>query len=220
MSKQLNQYKEGLTRVSSLLALYEKLAKENRDKDARATDILRAAVVLLHASEEDYLRNVLIQWYPVKADPAALKEVPLAGTTGREAKFTFDKLASFRGETVDELIDKSVREYFSKISFNSYTEIVGRLRKLQIEVKSYERQSDIDALIARRHKIVHEVDLTTDNSGKTKTAPIRAAQVRTWVECSQSLIEQIDSQIDAWESNLDGLKSQDLISNERPILYQ
>lgn len=198
MTKWLDQYEEGLIRVSSLIALYEKVPKDNRGKNARATDILRASVVLLHASEEDYLRNILVQWYPFKADKTALKEVPLAGTSGREAKFTFDKLAEFKGKTVDGLIEESICQFFSKVSFNSYSDIASRLNKIHINLVSYERAKDINALIERRHKIVHEADLQTKN-GKTQTSPINAPQVRTWMECSQSLIGVIDSQVAVWE---------------------
>ena len=53
-----NRLKDNLSRVDSLLALYEILQKEearrlvSTKQDARSADILRAAVVLLHGSQE------------------------------------------------------------------------------------------------------------------------------------------------------------------------
>lgn len=203
MTAEKSQFDEGVKRVSSLLALYENLQKEGStrtSKEKRPTDILRAALVLLHSAEEDYFRNILIHWYPLKADPKALSEVSLAGSDGRTSKYTFDRFASFSGKTVDEVISASVREHFSRMSFNSYKDIDSRLKKIGVSLSAYERQADIDTLIQRRHKVVHEVDLVEDKSGgKSRTRPINLAQVRTWMECSMSLVQTIDEQVSAWE---------------------
>lgn len=203
MTIEKSQYDEGINRVSSLLALYENLQKEGlarKSKEMRPTDILRAAIVLLHASEEDYFRNILVRWYPLKADQKAMSEISLAGSDGRVSKYSFDRFAQFSGKTVDEVIAQSVQEHFSKMSFNSYKDIDGRLKKINIQLDSFQRKSDIDTLIKRRHKIVHEVDLIRDAStGKRRTNQIKSYQVRTWMECSMSLIQVIDEQVSAWE---------------------
>ena len=204
MSVEKNQYDEGVSRVSSLLALYENLQKEGsirKSKEIRPTDILRAALVLLHSAEEDYFRNILVHWYPLKADSKAMSEVSLAGSDGRTSKYSFDRFASFSGKTVDEVISESVREHFSRMSFNSYKDIDSRLKKIGISLAAFQRQADIDKLIQRRHKVVHEVDLVRDaSSGKRQTRSIKSAQVRTWMECSMSLVQMIDDQVSAWES--------------------
>lgn len=201
MSKYFEQYNQGVDRVSGLLALYEKLADRNMAKangSVRPSDILRAAVVFLHSAEEDYFRNILIRWYPEKADSKALQEIPLAGTTGRSQKYSFDQIACFRGQTIDELVIESVKQFFSKASFNSYGEIVSRLAKIQIDCSAYDRAADIDAFISRRHKIVHEVDLVPGKNHPT-TKPISASQVRTWVECSMAFVKLIDAQVSSWD---------------------
>lgn len=161
MTVEKNQFDEGVNRVSSLLALYDSLQIEGSartSKEKRPTDILRAALVLLHSAEEDYFRNILIHWYPIKADSKALSEVSLAGSDGRTSKYSFDRFASFSGKTVDEVISESVREHFSRMSFNSYKDIDSRLKKIGLSLGAYKRQAEIDALIQRRHKVVHEVD--------------------------------------------------------------
>ncbi len=161
---------------------------------------MRAALVLLHSAEEDYFRNILIHWYPIKADSKALSEVSLAGSDGRTSKYSFDRFASFSGKTVDEVISESVREHFSRMSFNSYKDIDSRLKKIGLSLGAYKRQAEIDALIQRRHKVVHEVDLMQDeSSGKSRTRPIKSAQVRIWMECSMGLVQTIDEQVSAWE---------------------
>lgn len=203
MTLEKNQFDEGVNRVSSLLALYDSLQIEGStrtSKEKRPTDILRAALVLLHSAEEDYFRNILIHWYPLKAESKAMSEVSLAGSDGRTSKYTFDRFASFSGKTVDEVISESVREHFSRMSFNSYKDIDSRLKKIGLSLGAYGRQAEIDALIQRRHKVVHEVDLVQDeSSGKSRTRPIKSAQVRTWMECSMSLVQTIDEQVSAWE---------------------
>ncbi len=199
MTEQLDQYNKNLVRVNGLISLYKPLKKKS-NKQGRPSDILRAAVVFLHAAEEDYLRNTLIHWYPSKADREALKEVPLAGTEGRSAKYSFDVLSAFRGITVDELVRDSIKQYFSKISFNSYGDIVSKLGKIKIDLSSFEYGSEIDSLITRRHKIVHEVDLLQrDNKSEDRTRPIKEEQVEGWLERSQCLVKLIDSQVSVWE---------------------
>lgn len=203
MTVEKNQFDEGVNRVSSLLALYDSLQIEGSartSKEKRPTDILRAALVLLHSAEEDCFRNILIHWYPIKADSKALSEVSLAGSDGRTSKYSFDRFASFSGKTVDEVISESVREHFSRMSFNSYKDIDSRLKKIGLSLGAYKRQAEIDALIQRRHKVVHEVDLMQDeSSGKSRTRPIKSAQVRIWMECSMDLVQTIDEQVSAWE---------------------
>lgn len=201
-TKRYERLLSNLKRVDSLLALHDILSKEAadsvaKDKEARSADILRAAVVLIHGSEEDYVRGVLSEWLIRKGDPSNIADVPLAGEGKKRAtKFSLRSLLSFADIGVDDLIQKSIDEYFSLVSFNSYSEIASQLGRIKIDLSAFKRQDQIEKLIFRRHKIVHEVDIDSKN-GRAKS--INAATVRSWKEAVASMLEIVDKQIEAWE---------------------
>jgi hypothetical protein len=73
---------------------------------------LRAVVVLLHASLEDALREIVRLKLP-KCPTEVLDEVPLVGasSTGQPRKFRLGELSRHQGKTVDELIQESIDEF-------------------------------------------------------------------------------------------------------------
>jgi len=80
------RFRANLARVDDLIDLYETIALVVPGKKlTKASDILRAAVVLLHATLKDLLRS-LAGWKLPASPAASLRQVPLAGTD-RE-KFT------------------------------------------------------------------------------------------------------------------------------------
>ena len=201
-TKRYERLLNNLKRVDSLLALHEILSDKMaddvaKDKEARSADILRAAVVLIHGSEEDYVRGALSEWLIKKSDPSCIADVPLAGECKKRAsKFSLRSLLPFADMEVDELIQKSIEEYFSLTSFNDYSEIVSQLGKIKIDLSTFKRQDQIEKLILRRHKIVHEVDIDP-NSGHANS--INAVTVRSWKEAVATMLEIVDKQIEAWE---------------------
>ena len=105
-----NRLKDNLSRVDSLLALYEILQKGearrlvSSKQDVRSADILRAAVVLLHGSQEDYVRGMLSDWLFDRADLKELEGISLLGSAQKRAqKFTLRDLAQYKNEQVSDL---------------------------------------------------------------------------------------------------------------------
>ena len=134
-----NRLKDNLSRVDSLLALYEILQKEearrlvSSKQDARSADILRAAVVLLHGSQEDYVRGMLSDWLFDRADSRELEGISLRGSAQKRAqKFTLRDLAQYKNEQVSDLIQSSIESQLSLVSFNQYSEICSWLSKIGI----------------------------------------------------------------------------------------
>ena len=200
-----NRLKDNLSRVDSLLALYEILQKEearrlvSSKQDARSADILRAAVVLLHGSQEDYVRGMLSDWLFDRADSRELEGISLLGSAQKRAqKFTLRDLAQYKNEQVSDLIQSSIESQLSLVSFNQYSEICSWLSKIGISLTRFKNQSLIDNLIKRRHKIVHEVDLNK-KSGKTES--IKASTVRSWREAVENMLRIVDEQIEGWDAS-------------------
>jgi hypothetical protein len=75
-----DNFNENLARVESLVSTYESHpeAQGRGRKSAEVLDILRAAVVFLHASLEDALRSVARWKLPSAASPV-LDQIPLIG---------------------------------------------------------------------------------------------------------------------------------------------
>lgn len=104
----LARLESNLGRVSNLVELYDIVSGNGQGRrDVHATDILRAATVLLHASLEDVFRS-LATWKFPSAGEEVLNGVPLVGLSehGQPAKFFLGKLASHRAKTVQQLIDE------------------------------------------------------------------------------------------------------------------
>ena len=153
--------------------------------EAAAQDVLRAAVVLIHAYLEDFLRTVAGILLPV-AGEATLNSIPLAGLDGRPEKFPLGKLVRHRDKLVEEVLRMSVMEYLDRSTFNSTDEIAQLLDKLGFQVADHNQQfAAIGAMIQRRHQIVHRADrVKTPGSGKYTLQPIEAGEVLAWLRAT------------------------------------
>lgn len=112
-----NAFSRSMERVDYLLSLYRREAGSGSSgrRTVPATDILRAATVLLHAAVEDLLRNIA-SWCIGKDSPAeVLDRIPLLGTTcgGEAKKVWLSALVSHSGMTVEDLISTSVRAHYA-----------------------------------------------------------------------------------------------------------
>lgn len=201
MSAYKENFDKNLERVRSLNSLYTKLKKENLQdsKDFRLTDILRAEIVLLHSSFEEYFRSVLIEWIPIKASDETLKEFPISLKAGKKSEKIFlDDLAHYRGKTIDEIIQESVLETMQLKSFNNEGEIRSWCSKIGITLENFNGMHEIDAAVHRRHKIVHEAD-TNRNANSERLQPIYPGTITPWIKAYEELVDLIDNITMEWE---------------------
>jgi hypothetical protein len=143
-----------------------KLGFSNIDslKPCRA-DILRTVVVFLHATFEDLLRTMARQRIAV-ANSQVLDSIPLVGTSrsGRAEKFHLGALNAHRGKTVDQLIQESVENYLDRESFASCHDVEEVLTQMGLDTAPFKPYyADLDQMMKRRHRIVHEADLPSPN---------------------------------------------------------
>ena len=156
------KFKRNLQRTRNLADAYDKIRPGGRGrKSVKDTDILRASIVFLHASLEEVIRDLLVQRLP-DAEPQHLDKVSLSGKSvgGNPAKFFLGELAAFKGKTVDEVIEDSVRKQMNQSSFNDVEDIISRLRQVNInyEDEPIKVLSSVGNTIKRRHNIVHQAD--------------------------------------------------------------
>jgi hypothetical protein len=150
------------------------------DKEAQA-EILRAVVVLNHAYLEDFLRNLALSRLPI-ASEETLNRIPLVGSAGRAEKFLLGKLAEHRGKKIDDVIRESVSAHLERSTFNSVTEIMSLLQSVNIKLPRLEDEDTpsrmlpklpiaddtlaaLDAMMKRRHHIVHRADKEKTGDG-------------------------------------------------------
>jgi hypothetical protein len=175
------RHHDQVTRMFALLTFQLKHPPESAEV---AQDVLRAAVVLVHATLEDFLRTIALQLVP-SLDEKFLNQVPLAESSdsGRAEKFLLGKLTNFRGNTVNEVLEKSVRKYLARSNFNNVDEIAAFLRSLEIEIDVETKAvfPALQALMERRHQIVHRGDrLESEQTALGPLCPITADQVIAW----------------------------------------
>jgi hypothetical protein len=176
---------QNLSRVESLITTYESHpdAKGRGRKTAEVLDILRAAVVLLHASLEDLLRGVAA-WKLPAAGKDVLDGIPIVGV-GSNKKVLLGDLAQHRGKKVEELIHSSIEAYLSRSTYNNTGDIADLLKSVDVDVANVNaRFKGLGQIMERRHQIVHRADrqLRVTGSGDHEVRAINKIQVRAWVE--------------------------------------
>lgn len=181
--------KENLARVESLVSTYESHpdAQGRGRKDAAVLDILRAAVVLLHASLEDVLRGVAAWKLPV-APKAVVDDIPLIGAPSATKRLPLGDLAAHRGKSIDSLIEASVESYLQRSNYNNTGEIAKLMDGVGIDISKVNgRFADLEDMMQRRHQIVHRADRKSQvsGSGDHTVRAINKHTVRTWAAAVQ-----------------------------------
>lgn len=173
---------ENMQRVGRLIGAF----------DGGGDDVLRSAVVFLHATQEDVLRSIAAVLLPY-ASEAVLNRVPMIGTPGaRPDKFFLGRLSTHREKTVAEVIAASVQEYLRHTTFNNVTEIAELLRSLNFFVEPMEVLfPQLEALMRRRHQIVHRADRGENG----EVVPITREQVVDWSEAVIKFISTVEAQM-------------------------
>jgi hypothetical protein len=189
---------ENLGRVDNLVSLYGEPTPGRRK--VHDTDLLRAALVLLHASMEDYLRSLLL-WKIGEFDEEALNKYGFPNGTKRPpTKITLGELSAHRGKTVDDLIEDAVKSHLEEFqSFNDLGEVKRALKQCGIgheEVEDF-NFGELPAMISRRHNIVHKADRNdaAGGQGNHKTKSISKPTVVNYVQAVKELRDFVTGEL-------------------------
>lgn len=152
---------DNLSRVRSLLGLYEKSSQSNIGSDEERSELLRAAVVLLHSSIEEIVRNLFVDRLP-NASTETLNDLTYSeyGPTNRSKGVLLgDLLRNHGGRLVDNVIIDAINSYVDRLNINNAEQLISLLRKVQIDSTPLEPLlNDIEKMMKRRHQIVHQMD--------------------------------------------------------------
>ena len=182
-------FRRNMGRIMQLLALHGLLSRGETSLPAgQWPDLLRAAVMLLHATLEDLLRSVAEAKMP-SASPRAFERIPFALTDKNREKLTLAELAEFRGKSVDAVIAESINKYLETATYNNVGDIVRALDILEVKVTiPGELKSKLTAMIVRRHNIAHRADLSRpDEDGARTDQPISYSLVYEWAASVDNL---------------------------------
>ena len=190
--------KEKTKRVIRLVeASVTNLESEESTKSAKtevAEDVLRLAVVFIHAMLEDFLRTLAIGLLP-SLDERFLDQVALPGQSRpRAEKFSLGRLANFRGKTVDELIVIAVEKHLETSNFNNTSDIAKFLSALGLQITSAISDTfpDLAKLLGRRHQIVHRGDhLESQNATLGPLRDIAASDLVKWLTSLTEFISAV-----------------------------
>ncbi|MFC1975960.1 HEPN domain-containing protein [Chloroflexota bacterium] len=195
LSLTLSGFEDNLARVKNLLAIYSVIEREGWQKEGiEKTDILRSATIFLHATLEEFLRGIALWKWP-DSDEEILNRVPLIGFDkyGQPQKFQLGKLAKHREKEVQRLITESVENYVNQwVNFSNTSQIDEHLKSVGVEVdeKIKEFYDDLDELIGRRHKIVHQAD-RKEGFGRYGTDSIELSDVERWVDVVGEFVSSV-----------------------------
>ncbi len=187
--------------VSNMLSRYEEAAKlghvQQMERPPDPLEILRAAIVFLHASLEDVLRSIAAK-HVSRSNPGLLKDVPFLDSGIRPNKITLAGLLQYQGETIEGLINKSVNQWLEHRSFNDCNDIAAFLQRIGIDSTPCNSEfATLDEMIKRRHKIVHNADCRDvyDESKHPTLESIDKGTLGMWRESVQTFVVQVMHQL-------------------------
>lgn len=198
----LDDVLDNLLRVAHLLTLYKTLQEKEEFSELSATnDILRISVVFVHSTLEEFLRRLAIDLLP-NASEKALNKIPLNTEAVRAEKFMLGNLAKFKQNTVEEVIKKSVINYYERSNFNNIDEISTLFSDLGLDVtKVRVYLPKLEELMKRRHFIVHRGDkMRKPHESLAPLSPITSKEVNEWLNIVTKFCGDVFE--DAIEKNL------------------
>lgn len=129
--------RENMRRVGNLIYIYEQIEEKEIGEQKERSDILRAAVVLMHASIEEIVRNLFVDRLP-NAKVEALNELayPPYGA-GNRAKGVFlgDLLKNHGGRFVENVIIDAIHAHVDVLNINNSDQLVANLKKVSIKTE-------------------------------------------------------------------------------------
>lgn len=190
---------DNIERVKNLVKLYGKIKTPGSGRAGTlTTDILRSAVVLLHASVEDFLRSLARWRLPELGDKEALDDIPLLIDQSKKPhKITLGELVDYRNLRVNDVIKGSVKKYLERSNYSDTKQISSLLESIDIEVEKVNGTFNmLSNMILRRHKIVHEADKNkVPGSGNHETESIKKNEVNSWINAVEIFVAQVLGEI-------------------------
>lgn len=175
---------ENLERVRHLVSIYESRGTDEKSRGKHDADLLRAAVVLLHAALEDFVRSLVAWKLPISAPETIGKsrlQVPL------------EQILSKRDQSVDSIVRETIDELLSRRTYNNKDDVANALKSIGLETSKL-KIAELEVAMTRRHKIVHRADRGSEHES-AKINSIQASFVLKWIsnvdEFTRVVLQQV-----------------------------
>jgi RiboL-PSP-HEPN len=191
---------ENMKRVETIIGLHAKVDKADIGTENERSELLRAAVVFLHSSIEEVVRNLFVEFLP-KGDTKTLNELSYFGNglTDRSKGVLFgDLLKNHSGRFVENVIIDCINAHVDRLNINNSEQLVSQLKKVKIDTDTLSPfLDDLDQLMRRRHQIVHQMDRDDKLDPMSRAVTkIDAKTVKKWFGSVLRFNKQIILQLD------------------------
>lgn len=199
ITKLFSEFEKNASRVKNLVRLYNQpgIGQGSGRKQDLASDLLRAAVVLLHATLETYLRGIC----KLNASNASKNFLNKVGFYVKQERDRTDKiqlgdLQNLKSMSIGMLMEIMIQRHMDeKQAFSDWDRMIIVLLGVGVKLDDAVKDNihaDISALMKRRHKIVHHSDLARmSGRGHQRTSTIRADVVKKWIKAVEDLALEI-----------------------------
>ena len=186
-----DRFKRNLARVGGLVKIFQGLRASSGRPSKSASlgkaegDILRSAVIFLHATLEDLLRSgeeLRFLQAPAKAFER-VRWVPM-GSGGEpveklKSTLTLQDLAEFRGDTVNDVLLRALQKRLEHSNYNNEQDVAGALERMGLDRTPFRASfPELRAMMTRRHWIAHRADVNKDHPHLTN--PISVGEIEKW----------------------------------------
>ena len=190
---------ENMRRVGNLILMHSKLVEANIGTKEQRSDILRAAVVFLHGSIEEIVRNLFVDRLH-RGKTEMLNELGYSayGPANRSKGVLLgDLLKNHGGRFVDNVIFDAINAHVDILNINNADQLVAQLRKVDINAAPVAPYlENLDKIMRRRHQIVHQMDREDSLDPDTRPiAEISASYVKEWFDTTIEFNKEIFRQI-------------------------
>ena len=192
--------RDNLDRVSALVGAATTLKKAKDSDTAGAVgDIRRAAIVLLHATLEDLVReaerNVLLRsrntkrldeiGFPPDADGGRFREKLTLGAVAKR----------YPGRTPEQIADRAVSVWLDRKPYSNPADLADALDASGVSSQSVIGDSGgaLAALMLRRHQFAHRGDRSRESSGGRRASgldPLDRAEFVSWYDAVDAFRER------------------------------
>lgn len=182
-------FESNIDRVRNMLALYSTLSSGQGRTSVVNADILRSAVVFLHATLEDLLRTIAENRLPAVASAEVLDTIPLVVGGKVKEKFSLGALVQYKEVSVKDVISQSITAYLERSSYNNVNEIASLFASIGLSntVLLRGKGAMLTAMMRRRHWIVHRTDKNQKTGpGQHRALSLSKGSVEDWVRTVES----------------------------------
>lgn len=181
-----------IRRVENLI----EASKEVKGNNCKG-DVLRAAVVLLHATTEDVLRTCQYHMLLNSRDEKALENVALDYDDKGSPimRFSLGQVRKHleRQNSIASFIEKRILKHFNSKSYNNAKDLEIAAQNIDVVKETSGRLAkEIEPMMVRRHQIVHQSDrrpLRGDTHGKL--VDIQSSDVLAWINSVKPFVAAV-----------------------------